>query len=149
MEFALDPGAVGKSLRWFDGQQPSAVWRPIDSTRPYYLQVPGCYTADGMPYVGHMWYRCELDVPAVPAGRQVRLYSPAVSCEAWVWVNGQYAGYRKYLEAYIRPNELDLDVTALIKPGQKNSVSVWVSTGVNRTQAPEGFAGRILLFAPK
>ncbi|NQU39010.1 MAG: DUF4838 domain-containing protein [Lentisphaerae bacterium] len=147
--FALDEAAVGKALRWYEPGFDRRDWQDIDTTRPFYLQIPGTYTTNGVPYAGNMWYVFELDVPADAAGKSLQLYSPTVPGEAWTWINGQYCGHRKYLEAYIRPAPLDLDVTTLIKPGQRNTIAVWVNTGLNRTQAIEGFLGRLFLYAPK
>jgi hypothetical protein len=147
-KFSLDEPAVGKSLRWHEPKFDRGLWRDIDTTKPFYLQVPGTYTSDCVPYVGHMWYGFELDVPKKYAGKPIRLYAPTVSSEAWVWVNGEYAGNRKWQEGYIRPVPIDLDVTNQIKPG-KNTIAVWINTGQNRTQVAEGFLGRLFLWSPK
>jgi hypothetical protein len=144
--FALDEAAVGKDLGWADPAFDRSSWRQIDTTRPFYLQ--GFMSDSGIPYAGHMWYVFEVDVPEQFRGRPIRVYSPFVTCQAWAWVNGRYAGARKYLEAYISPAPLDLDVTALVEPGTKNTIAVWVYTGTNRTQAPEGFLGRLFLWSP-
>lgn len=145
--FSLDVGGVGKSLRWYAPEYDRTNWRDIETTKPYYLQ--GYLAPDGIPqYTGKMWYVLEVDVPAEFAGKPVRLYTPFVNCEAWAWVNGEYAGYRKYLEAYISPAPFEADITASVKPGKKNLVAFWVNTGVNRTQAPEGILGRVFLYSP-
>ena len=95
-----------------------------------------------------MWYVFEVNVPSSFKGKTVRLFTPFVTCEAWTWVNGEYAGARKYMEAYYSPAPLDLDVTNLLKPG-KNTIAVWVGTGTGRAQAADGFLGRLVLYAPK
>ena len=73
---------------------------------------------------------------------------PFVTCEAWAWVNGQYAGHRPYLDAYVSPAPMELDVTKLVKPG-KNTLAVWVSTSASRVQVADGFLGRVFLYSPK
>src|SRR5205823_2588900 len=142
--FALDPADVGKDLRWYDAGYNRANWQTIDSTKPYYTQVPGAYTADGVPYRGLMWYVYDVDVPASFKGKPIKLYSHAVVDEAWVWVNGQYAGHRPYLEAYTRPAALDLEVTNLVHSGH-NTIAVRVSTSTNRSQAADGIVSRLWL----
>jgi hypothetical protein len=149
VKFCLDPADMGKPLRWHDPSYDRSGWQTIDMTKAYYVQVPGCLSKDGVPYRGLMWYELDMDVPKSAAGKTVMLYSPAVVTEAWVWVNGKYAGHRPYLEPYTRPAELSLDVTKLIEPGKKNTVAVRVSTATNRSQAPEGFQGRLFLWSPK
>ena len=71
-----------------------------------------------------MWYRFTIDVPADAKGKTVKLYAPAIETEAWGWVNGTYVGHRPYREAYERPNEIDFDVTAALKPGVKNVIAL-------------------------
>ena len=92
-----------------------------------------------------MWYVFDMKAANSAQGKQVKLYSPVVVTEAWVWVNGQYAGHRGYMEPCDQPAVLDLDVTPFIKAGQSNTVAVRVGTSTNRTQEAEGFQGRTFL----
>jgi hypothetical protein len=144
--FTLDPASVGKDLRWHDPEFNRAKWRDLDATIPFYAQ--GYMGPRGVPYTGKMWYVFEVDVPADAIGKPIKLFTPIVACEAWTWVNGQYAGHRPYLEAYISPSPIELDVTNLVKPG-KNTLAFWVSTGTGKTQASDGFLGRVVLYSPK
>jgi hypothetical protein len=146
--FALDPADLGKTERWYDASYNRGHWMSIDSTKPYYLQVPGAYSSDGIPYRGLMWYVYDVDVPARFQGKPIKLYAPVVVDEAWAWVNGNYAGHRGYFEPYSRPCPLDLDVTNMVHPGH-NTIAVRVSTSTNRSQAAEGMASRLWLWSPK
>jgi hypothetical protein len=149
-EFTLDEAGLGKDLGWHEPEFDRGKWSEIDTTKPFYLQSrPGGIAVNGMPWVGKMWYVFEVDAPSSFKGRPIRVYTPFVTCQAWVWINGEYAGARKYLDAYWSPAPLDLDVTNRVKPGEKNTIAVWVGTGVNHTQATDGFLGRLLLYSPK
>jgi hypothetical protein len=77
------------------------------------------------------------------------LYAPVVETEAWGWVNGCYVGHRPYMEAYIRPNPLEFDVTDAIRPGETNQVTIRVSTSLAPAQAASGLLSRLFLYAPK
>jgi hypothetical protein len=146
--FALDTADLGKYEQWYMPDYDRSKWRTLDCTIPYYLQ--GYLSERGIPqHRGLMWYVFETDVPASAAGKKVSLYSPVVIAEAWVWMNGKYVGRRNYLEAYIRPAPLEFDVTEAVLPGKKNVIAVRVSTGMNLTQAPDGFQGRLFLYSPK
>jgi hypothetical protein len=149
VKFALDEADRGKALRWYDPGFDRSDWTKIDATKAYYLQVPGCLSKEGVPYRGMMWYVYDMDVPDSAQGKPVTLYSQAVVTEAWVWVNGEYAGHRPYLEPCTRPAELSLDVSRFLQPGKKNTIAIRVSTATNRTQAPEGFQSRVFLYSPK
>ena len=63
-------------------------------------------------------------------------------------MNGRYAGHRSYREAYIRPNELNLDVSGLLRPG-KNVITLRVDTGTAAAQAAGGLGGRVMLYSPR
>ena len=66
-----------------------------------------------------------MDIPADAKNRDVRLFAPAVVNEAWLWVNGQYAGHHQYRGRW-NPYGFNLDVSALIRPGETNSVAIRV-----------------------
>jgi hypothetical protein len=146
--FRLDPADLGRYARWYDAGFDRAAWRKIDTATPFYLQGDGMLDAQGLPYVGFMWYIFELELPAAAVGQPVQLYAPIVATEAWVWTNGEYTGHRPYQEAYIRPAEVSFDVTKQVKAG-RNVIGVRVSTSQSRIQVAEGFQGPLFLYAPK
>ncbi|MBI1734549.1 MAG: DUF4838 domain-containing protein [Candidatus Rokubacteria bacterium] len=145
--FRLDPADIGTHERWHAPDHDRRAWRALDGTVPYYAQ--GLLDARGVPqHRGAMWYAFEVDVPASVTGRPVWLFAPAVVTEAWVWIDGRYVGHRPYVDPYIRPAPLHFDVTRFLTPGRKNLIAVRVHTGMNLTQAADGFQGRLLLYAP-
>jgi len=146
VKFSIDQSGLGKHFQWYLPDFDRSKWRTIDTTKPFYIQ--GYLSSDGMPYTGKMWYVFDLDIPAKFSGKPIKLYAPFVTCEAWVWVNGEYAGHRKYLEAHISPAEIDMDITPFIKYGKRNTIAVWVSTGLSPAQAADGFLGRLFLYSP-
>jgi hypothetical protein len=145
--FRTDPRDEGRFAGWFAADLADKDWRSLHTTRPFYTQ--GYVDEQGYPYMGAMWYRFSLDVPAAVKGKKVRLYAPAVETEVWGWVNGRFVGHRPYHEAYERPNEIDLDVTEALLPGQKNTIALRVHTGMGASQAADGMVSRAFLYAPK
>jgi len=83
------------------------------------------------------------------AGRKIMFYAPIVETEAWGWGNGKYVGHRKYREAYIRPAEMELDVTEAVAAGKTNVIAIRVGTGLNAAQAANGLMSRLFMYAPK
>lgn len=73
----------------------------------------------GLPFVGVGWYRIPFEVPAFAPGKRVTLLFDGAMSHANVYVNGQKAGYWPY--GY---NSFHLDVTKLVKPGEKNTLAV-------------------------
>jgi hypothetical protein len=145
--FRTDPHEEGIFANWQHPGLDESGWTLADTTRPFYRQ--GYDDGRGYPYLGHIWYRLKLDVPAAAQGKKVMLCVPVVVTEAWCWVNGNYAGHRPYQEAYVRPAEMELDVTQFIRPGQTNVVAIRVDTSLSAAQAAEGMQSRALLYTPK
>lgn len=150
-QFRTDPRDEGRFAGWFAPEwKADGDWQTIFTTRPFYLQVKGCLDETGYPYLGPVWYRLKVDVPSSAKGKKIVLYAPTVETEAWVWINGKFAGHRPYHEAYERPtSELELDVTGVIEPGKTNEIAIRVHTGLNAAQAAGGFYSRLLLYSPK
>jgi hypothetical protein len=145
--FRTDPRDEGRFAGWETVGWDDHDWQSLHTTRPFYAQ--GNRDEQGYPYLGAMWYRLTVDVPASAQGKAVRLYAPAVETEAWGWVNGRFVGHRPYHEAYERPNEIDFDVTAALQPGKRNTVVLRVHTGFGASQAASGMISRAFLYSPK
>lgn len=145
--FRTDPHEEGVFAGWHEPSHDDATWEPVLTTRPFYRQ--GHDDPQGHSYLGHLWYRLKFDVPAGARGKKVMLNVPVVTTEAWCWVNGRYVGHRPYLEAYIRPATMELDVTEAIRPGERNVVAVRVYTSLSAAQAAEGIYSRAFLYTPK
>jgi hypothetical protein len=45
--------------------------------------------------------------------------------QVWVWVNGTYAGRSDYVSCFVRPHEVDIDITPYLQPG-KNAITLRV-----------------------
>jgi len=145
--FRLDPHDDGRFQGWYKPEWNDADWSRISTARPFYVQ--GYQDGAGHPYVGVLWYRLEVEVPSAVQGRRVMLYIPNLTTEGWVWVNGQFVGYRPYMEAYVRPAHLECDVTEALRPGEKNLIAVRVNTSLSEAQGAEGLYSRAFLYAPR
>jgi hypothetical protein len=145
-KFATDPRDEGRFFNWYNTSFNDKSWKTLSTTIPFYAQ--GYRDEQNYPYLGAMWYRLDVDVPASAAGKPITLYAPACEVQAWVWVNGQFIGHRDYSEAYVRPLAIDMDVTKALKPGQKNSVVIRVQTHTNAAQQSAGMTSRLFLYAP-
>jgi len=146
-KFKIDPRDDGRYQGWYAPEWKDNDWQSISTTVPFYGQ--GYTDEQGYPYMGALWYRLSVDVPAAARGKKVFLYCPAVETEAWVWVNGQFVGHRVYHEAYERPNPIDMEVTDSLLPGKTNSVVIRVQTGANAAAMSGGIVSRLLLYTKK
>jgi len=147
--FRTDPHNDGKFERWHEPDFNEKGWQPILTTRPFFVQDDDLLDERGHPYVGFVWYRLKVDVPESARGKRVKLFVPTLATEAWAWVNGQYVGHRPYKESYIRPAQMEVDVTDAIRPGKTNVVAFRISTSMAPAQVAEGLLSRVVLYAPK
>ena len=92
------------------------------------------------------WYRLRVDVPADAGDKSIWLCAPSVVNEAWVWVNGHYAGHRAHKMPWFRPHAVELDITPLIKRGQGNQISFRVLNNIDVFGA-SGIYERMFLYA--
>ena len=103
---------------------------------------------DGHTYRGAAWYRFSVDIPADAQGKALVLFAPALLNQARVWVNGQYAGENKYMQPWFRPQELEMDISKGIKPGQKNVIALRVVCNDDNSGA-NGIYERMFIYAKK
>ncbi|GMU54095.1 MAG: hypothetical protein AMXMBFR33_32410 [Candidatus Xenobia bacterium] len=145
--FRTDPGDEGIARSWNAADLKETGWFRLQTTSPFYAQ--GYQDAQGHPYLGHLWYRFRVDVPASVRGQRVLLYVPVVEAEGWCWVNGRYVGHRGYREPYLRPNSMEVEVTRALRPGQTNVIVLRVDTGRTESQVAGGVTGRPFLYTPR
>lgn len=124
-----DPFDDGRYERWQEPAFDDHRWPPLRTTVGWENQ--GFSDPQGHAYRGVMWYRLKVELPPDTAGQAVWLCAPAVVNEVWVWVNGQYAGHREYQLPWFRPQALDMDVSALIRPGRPNQLTFRVLNNVD------------------
>lgn len=81
-------------------------------------------------YVGHGWYRKNLDLPESSRGKRITLEFDGVFQDAVIWVNGQKAG--RHVGGY---TGFSVDITSHVKPG-RNLLAVHVNNEWNARVAP-------------
>jgi len=147
-KFSIDPRDDGRFDGWYQTDWDDADWETMLTTRPFFAQ--GKHLDErGFPYMGALWYRLDVDVPRRAAGKPARIHCMAAETEAWVWVNGKFVGHRPYIDAYIRPCAIDMDVSDALIPGRKNSVVVRLHTNYQPAQMAAGLVSRLFLYSPK
>jgi hypothetical protein len=138
-----DPFDDGRFERWQDPGYNDSTWKPLLTTAGWENQ--GHIDARGHAYRGVMWYRMDVELPANTSGKSVWLCAPAVVNEAWVWVNGQYAGRRAYTMPWSRPQEMNMDISRLVRPG-RNQITFRVLNNVDVLGA-SGIYERMFIYA--
>jgi hypothetical protein len=118
--FHTDPFDDGLYERWQDLPADTPKWKNMKISSGWDAQE--LHDEKGRPYKGIAWYKFDIKVPADTQRNNVFLYGLAVVNEAWVWINGRYAGHRPYNMPWFRPHSIELDVSRLLKPGKRTAL---------------------------
>ncbi len=101
-----------------DGQ-----WEEVQTD--LYLQAQGIVTSDYQSYVGHGWYRTEIELTPEQVSGNVFLKFPGVFNEFWLYVNGQEAFHRPFKGLWWLADyrfEADVDLTGKLQSGRNTIV---------------------------
>jgi len=125
MKFHRDRFNEGIVGGWY---KPDLKDRRWDTKNTYYTWDQQDEPEDdaGHDYDGIGWYRATFNVDPKFKGRPVKFWCGGTINEGWVWVNGRYAGHKAHKLWWYHPHHFELDVTDLIKPGQKNTIAIRV-----------------------
>lgn len=124
--FQPDLGGEGDSVGYFDPGYDHTLWREV--------RLPACFEACGPgldTYEGIGWFRRTVDVPEAWAGKRIALCFQGVNYHARVWVNGQVAGENQ--DGFL---PFEWAVQGLLRPGEKNLVTVQVDNFRRQGQVP-------------
>ncbi|PAE17721.1 glycoside hydrolase family 2 [Virgibacillus sp. 7505] len=89
-EFAFDDRNAGLKERWF--QAGHAFDRKINVPFAYQTELSGI---GDTAFHDHVWYRRDFTVPENWSDKRVILHFGAVDYRAWIYINGQYAGFHE------------------------------------------------------
>ncbi len=120
-QFQRDPGNRGEGEKWYAPEYRPKGWQMLSINRFWETQI-GVYDGFG-------WYRLEVNIPPLPAGKRVFLRFGAIDESEWVWVNGRPVGSFVF-DMERNPNSwkepATFDITAAVRPGETNVVAVKV-----------------------
>ncbi len=132
--FATDPDDCGETEKWF---MPAVALpaMPLPGYAPEangMIRVPGIWDNQGYGvetdkvrhnFVGKGWYKRQVDIPRLWAGRRVFFIITGVSRSAKAWVNGRCLGeHIGFVSAF------EWEVTKYIEPGQPATLVIEVDS---------------------
>lgn len=164
--FRRDPHDTGVASGWVYKAVDMTKWNSIQQQKPFervdahrhnlgqwemlrtdlYMQAQGIVSADYHSYVGHAWYRTDVELPADALKGKVHVRFPGLFNECWLYANGHLVSHRKYSEPWWLSDykfEWDVDLTEHLKAGT-NTLAV-------RLYNPHHFGGmfrRPFLYRP-
>jgi beta-galactosidase/beta-glucuronidase len=105
-------------------------------------------------YYGPVWYRQSVKAPAVPAGKKVYLWVSATDGKCRVLVNGiPVSSVNDKGETVVEPEgycqPFSFDITAALKPGSDNQVTLVGTRTFLNEQGTGGLLGPVMLYCEK
>jgi len=104
-------------------------------------------------YMGAMWYRAPVELPAVPAGKKVYLWVAATDGSAKVFVNGRHCPYitpegeqKELFSGYCTP--ASFDITDAVREGQ-NQVTILCERKFLNELGTGGLLGPVVVYRDK
>lgn len=147
-KYKVDREKKGEQEGWHQPAFEDDAWQSTD------VAVETWSTIGFHTYMGAMWYRNTVAVPAVPAGKRVYLWLAATDGSAKVFVNGQHVPYTKAdgqvvekFDGYCEP--ASFDITAVVRPGQQNSIALLCERNFLNELGTGGLLGPVVLYREK
>ncbi|WP_102342336.1 beta-glucuronidase [Galactobacillus timonensis] len=126
-DFRFDPESIGKKEGW-------AVALPSPIPMPVPASFADFFTdAVDRDYCGDFWYAKDFFLNQYEEGKRIILRFGSVTHRCTVYVNGVEAGSH---EGGFLP--VVLDVTDLVKYGERNHIAVWANNELSETTLPCG-----------
>jgi hypothetical protein len=122
-KYSVDKENHAEAQGWNQSDFTDAEWKTTD------VGVETWSDLGLLDYMGTLWYRRSIDIPAVPEGKKVFLWIPSEDGELQVWVNGRpvplqttQADAPHKFSGYAQP--ISFDITGAVRPGAANQITV-------------------------
>src|SRR5205085_1057533 len=108
---------------WFRSDYDDSAWKTTDCT------VETWSTLGMHNFLGAVWYRTQVELPPVPAGKKIFLWMGATDGRVKVFVNGRHVsfvndkgGRTESFAGFCQP--VSCDITSVIQAGAKNHIAI-------------------------
>lgn len=147
-KYQIDPDKKGEAAGWSRPEHDDSSWKTTDVSKETWSSL------NLHNYMKSMWYRRHVKVPAVPAGKKVQLWIGATDGRVKVFVNGQHVNYvnpkgekEETFVSYCHP--ASFDITAAVKPGADNQISLFCSREFLNEAGTGGLIAPVAIYRDK
>lgn len=145
--FQADKDKKGEALGWARPDFDDKAWKSTD------VCLETWSTLGYHDWFKSMWYRTQVDVPAIPAGKRAFLWLGATDGSAKVFVNGKHVPFvdakaksSEEFNGYCQP--ASFDITAVIRPGT-NRIAILCTRTVFNELGTGGLLAPVVLYREK
>ena len=146
--YLTDPERNGEAAGWAKPEFRDTEWKTTDVAVETWSSI-GLHD-----YFKSLWYRTEVELPAVEPGKKLYLWLGSTDGTAKVFVNGQHVPYRDAMGAatdeakgYCKP--FSFDVTGIARPGAKNTIAILCTRTFFNELGTGGLLAPVVLYAEK
>ncbi|NQU09636.1 DUF4838 domain-containing protein [bacterium] len=146
--YQVDKEKKGASLGWDKAAFADDTWSTTDPCLESWFAL-------GLEwYYGPVWYRQQVAVPAVPAGKKVYLWVSSTDGKCRVYVNGQPVSSTNAKGEKVDEPEgfclpFSFDITAAVKPGAANQVTIVGTRTFLNELGTGGLLGPVVVYHEK
>lgn len=145
--YQVDSDKKGEAAGWGKATLDDATWKATDVCHETWSSL-GLHN-----YMGALWYRRAVDLPAVAAGKKIHLWIGATDGRVKVFVNGQHVLHGVGVKSapdfsgYCQPTTFD--ITAVAKPGAQNQISLLCTREFLNELGTGGLLAPVAVYADK
>ncbi len=147
-KYQPDPGKKGEKAGWMRREFDDAAWRNTD------VCVETWSTLGQHNYMGALWYRAAVKLPAIPPGKKTHLWIGSTDGRVKVWINGKHVPYvnekkekADSFTGYCQP--ASFDVTNVVLPGVENQISLLCTREFLNELGTGGLLGPVVMYREK
>lgn len=146
--YAVDKKKQGQGLGWQKSDHVDKDWKKTDVTTETWA------TLDLLGYYGPVWYRTQVKLPALPAGKKVYLWVGATDGACKVFINGQHVPYRdakgmKADEANGYCDPFSFEITSAVKANADNQITIVGTRNFLNELGTGGLLGPVMVYQEK
>jgi hypothetical protein len=146
--YQVDKHKTGEAAGWGSARFDDTEWKTTDC-------VVDTWSALGLHnYMGSLWYRAQVAVPALPAGKKVYLWIGATDGRVKLFVNGKHVPHvnakGEKLDAftgYCQP--VSFDITAAVAGGGDNQISLLCTRETLNELGTGGLLSPVVIYREK
>ena len=146
--YAVDKGKTGEKMGWQHSTFDAAAWKTTDVAVEMWADL------GLMDYMGTMWYRQTVKIPAAPTGKKTWLWLSSTDGSAKVFVNGKHVPYidangAKADEFSGHCQPASFDISSVIKAGEDNQIAIVATRTFLNELGTGGLIGPVYLYQEK
>jgi hypothetical protein len=146
--YTVDAEHQGEALGWQHTDFDDRAWKTTD------VAIDTWAALGLMDYYRSVWYRATVNAPAVPEGKKVYLWVGATDGACKLFVNGTHVPYvnakgEEVAEANGSCTPFSFDITAAVKPGTDNQITIIGTRNFINELGTGGLMGPVLLYREK